>query len=249
MSSVAAYLILTHGPRKSASLSAHPAARQQVANLKHYFQQRSVQIVWHHDYARKHETLADLPRLEELLGQLAETEKGALVMDDLGRLFRNVPQDRRVGFLEELQSAGARIFGLRQGTELGKLSRDKLLLLLAGGGSQPYVLERPPRRARSKQELHEQTEMAHLASQVARKKQADAFAVKIAALRDEISGDQQTPTLREIAEAGNARGVNSTRGNKLTPATVSRALKRADDLSAARDPGTLADRARRLRQT
>jgi hypothetical protein len=57
---------------------------------------------------------------------------------------------------------------------------------------------------------------------------ADMKAEELAKLREELSSADHTPTLKQIADEANARGIQTTRGKDWSAASVQRQLKRLE---------------------
>lgn len=229
------YVLVTYGPKPSRISIREYAARQQLLNLRDFskaFEKEGFQFVF--DYSRSHQTLDQLPWLAWLLSRTKEHDI-VVVMDDLGRLFRNVPGECRGPFLAELMQAGGRIYGIRQRYALHEADRSQLLSLVGGAHPDTFLVDRPLRRRRSKNERIEQTTKARRASALARRQQALRLAREIARVRDELLEDGQTPTLAAIAEAANAKGMRSARGNPWSTSSVSRALKRLEEEEVAEE--------------
>ena len=220
------YVLCRHGPKSIPDLRKHASSRQQMLNLIDFQNDRRVRlssIIW--DYARYHEGLAQLPELRIGL-ECAEDMDAILIMDDLGRLFRPLPLEDRGAFLDELMGAGGRLFGLRQGCILRDEPRQMKAWLRWAGEPGAYVYKRRFRRRRSEARRIAQTAKARKASARARREQALSHAREIARVRDELQEDGQKTTLAAIAEAANAKGMRTTRGNPWSSSSVSRALKR-----------------------
>ena len=183
------------------------------------------------DYAKLHQSVGQLPELQRAL-EMAEMHDALLVMDDLRRLFRPVPYARRDAFFDELMAAGGRLIDLRTGLTVVNEPDVIKPWLRVSGDPVPYAYNQRllrkglSRGGRFKARRIAQTEKARRASIRARREQALSRAREIARVRDEVLESGQRPTLAAIAEAANAKGMRTARGNPWSTSSVSKALKR-----------------------
>lgn len=234
MTKLIGYVLRRHGPKAIPDLFRHSSSRLQMFNLcewesKSRFTLGDILC----DYARHHQSLEQLPELKLGL-EMAEMHNTLVIMDDLRRLFRPVPLPRRDTFFDELMSAGGQLAGLRQARRLIDAPEVMRAVLRMSGESGPYAVKKPLRRGlsrgrRFKARRIAQTAKARKASARARREQALSHAREIARVRDELREDGQRATLAAIAEAANAKGMRTARGNPWSSSSVSRALKRLEE--------------------
>lgn len=234
---LAAYILLTHGPRPGPALGSHPAARQQLRNLKAVLADQGLsETAVIYDYARSWSGLADLPALLEALEACKTSEdQPVLLMDDLNRLFRHSKPERRVDMLNEVQSYNEHLFGIRQGMVLARCSDSEARRVVFGYGSARFIYSgQAYRRPRSAAAKREQTRAATVASSARRAEAADAASRAVAKVRDELTSASAKVTLQNVADEANRRGLRTTGGGSWSVSTVSRALTRAEQ-SAGED--------------
>lgn len=228
------YIILTYGPKPLPSFKDHPAARQQLVNLQYFAKQNKTVIKSaKYDYSRNITGLQSLPTLEKTLLLLREHNSGALIIDDLTRLFKACPNDKRGDFYRELISYGAHIYGVRQKKTLDKIDGSMLALLLSGYGSSRFILAKTQVRKKSKTERQMQTEDAIIASQMSRKNTANQNAEKLDLIRNQLISENTVVTNTMIAEEANRQSFKTSRGSEWRRDTVSRTLKRLEQESLA----------------
>lgn len=226
------YVLLTHGAKPTGKIGNHPAARQQIANLRAYLDALPVGTTPRpvlYDYARKITGLSSTPTLLSALEQISTAGQGAVLMDNIGRLFAACDKDHRKDLMTELLVYGDQFLGLQQRERLSKLPEFYLDLLRLGViGAQFTISGTRPRSRLSKSERKLQTADATLASRIARGQAADEKARHLDTIRSELARKHETPTFRMIAEEANSRGITTTRGGTWSSSTVGRSLGRLD---------------------
>ncbi len=225
-----AYVLLSHGPKPKGSIENHPAARQQISNLRGATRELEslVDLRILHDYSRNFSKLADLPNLLKLLKAIKE-HNGAILIDDFRRLFANHSGDNRVALFDELLEFKESIRDLRTAKLLGELTQTQITLICAAESPVKFVRTPSPREPRAKIERQLQTQKAVDASRQARSIAADGKARELADLRNLLAATSNDVSNRKIADAANAEGLRTTRGNLWNPAAVDRMLKRLED--------------------
>ena len=220
------YVILTHGSRQFDRVTEHPAARQQVRNLRYIESEQELTLRGPaHDYARRIRSITDLPMLCHAM-KIAEEKGSYVVMDDIGRIFRIAKEEDRKRLLSGLLYLGDNLFGYRQGT--ARLHEDPQLIqsLLRGGDPGLYSLTKTTRKTRSPAMRRIKNRKAAKASAIARGQAADAKAEKLIRVRDELIQRGEPATLTAIAREANQTGLTTTRGRPHTATSVKRALER-----------------------
>lgn len=218
------YVLVTHGKRYGED---RPGARLQVRNLEALARYVDCSAVIHSDYARSHRGLADLPALRNLL-ELMQDAKGRVVMDDLARLFRTMPEDKRGCFLEELLAKDGDIAGVRQGAKtLRQMTPPQRSILILGGPPGTFRYGDPPQSSLPEDLRQRQTVKATRVSQKARRLRSSRQARMIQQVQRELQETGAKATLKAIAAAANEQGLRTQRGTPWTPSSVHRMLKLA----------------------
>ncbi|WP_412552411.1 hypothetical protein [Shimia sp. MIT1388] len=225
--SIYAYVLLTHGPKPKGSIENHPAARQQISNLRgaalEFESLADLRIAY--DYARSFSKLADLPNFLKLL-KAFKKHNGTVLIDDFRRLFANHSGDDRAALLDELLDFKENIRDLKTSKLLGELSQTQVTLICAAESPVKFARTPAPRAPRAKDERQLQTQKAVDASRKVRSSAADAKARELAELRDRLAATSNEVSNRQLADAANAEGLRTTRGKLWKPAGVNRMLKR-----------------------
>lgn len=226
--SIAAYVLVSHGPRSYP----HPGRSRGGRAQWKCFQElrRKHDLLPHpvvHDYARKVRTLDDLPALKAYLEHCAVNGGPAIWIDGVGRILSRAEFAHRNDLLDELRAYGVHILDLRAGRVLSKFeeSRLRLLVIMPKAPSHPLPslrIESEP--ARKHRRL--QTRAAVAASSAARSRAADKRAREIEMIRDDLAVKGQRSRPVDVAREANDRGLLSARGKPWTRTTVSFALKR-----------------------
>jgi hypothetical protein len=228
------YIILTYGPKPLPNLKDHPAARQQLANLQYFAKQNKSEVKSaKYDYSRNITGFQSLPTLEKTLFLLREHKSGALIIDDLTRLFKACPIDKRGDLYEELIPFGAHIYGVRQKKTLSKINGSMLTALYSGYGSSRYILAKTQVQKKSNAERQMQTEDALIASQMSRTNTANQNSEKLDLIRSQLITENAVVTNAMIAEEANRQSFKTSRGGKWRRDTVSRTLKRLEQETLA----------------
>lgn len=225
-----AYILVTSGRRpQAAELPTHPASRQQFRNLGIEIRRRwpKLEPTWIFDYARTVTLLDDLPELRRHLALLKDVGSGAMVVDDLIRLFGRVPPDRREDFFERIEPFSKYLVGLRQKSRLSELRGARLSQVVLAAEPSRYVVQPARRAKRSLDDRREQTSAATRESARARAAAADSKARELEAIRRELTGAGREASLEAIAECANERGLATTRQKPWSRQSVHRALKRS----------------------
>lgn len=226
------YIVLTHGPKPTGKIDRHPAAQAQIANLKAHLKtlESEVQPLLRFDYRRKIRGLASLPELAHVLIAMRENGTGAILMDDIARLFAACEEERRKSFLTELLEYREQLAGLKQRGLLANMTETQLAMLASGRETTRYTYGgKRPRNNMSERDRKQQTVRATIASRKARGQAADDKARELADLRNKLTTDNKTPTLKMIANEANNRGITTTRGGPWSSSTVGRMLKRLEE--------------------
>lgn len=222
-----AYVLLTHGAKPKGSIENHPAARQQISNLRgaalEFESLADLRIAY--DYARGFSKLADLPNFLKLLEAFKE-HNGTVLIDDFRRLFANHSGDDRAALLDELLEFKENIRDLKTSKLLGELSQAQVTLICASESPIKFTRTPVPRGHRAKDERQLQTQKAIYASRKVRSSVADAKARDLAEMRDRLAATSNEVSNRQIADAANAEGLRTTRGKLWNPAGFNRMLKR-----------------------
>ena len=180
-----AYMLLTYGPKPRGSVANHPAVRQQLANLDYYFKNRdAAKVDYYCDYTRRVNGLQSLPNLSELLKALHANQYGAVLMDDIGRLYRACPIELQVGLLEQISPYAHHLAGLRQRRRLSDMSDTDVANMVKCFANSRFTLAKPPQRTRGRWELRDQTEAATIASGKARGRAANEKAKALSKIKD-----------------------------------------------------------------
>lgn len=225
-----AYVLLTHGAKPTGSLKSHPAATQQLANLKAFSKGvgHDFQIVVH-DYARSISGIHSLPNLRRILDEIRAQEAGAMVIDDISRLFRACEIENRQCFLTELQPSAGRIIGVRQKGVMSDLTEVQTALIASGALSAKFEAPNSEKVNKGTGEGREQTRKATKASTQSRGSLADEKAREIVQLKAELEKIRDSVTLKELAEEANLRHLVTSRGKPWTAPGVWRALQRQSE--------------------
>lgn len=229
------YLLLTYGPKPQGSVEKHPAAKQQIANLRSLFSERESQhnLACVFDHSRRYASLPDLPILRQAL-EFAEEKGKTVLIDDFRRLFAHYAGSDRSAFLLELLEFKNSIRDMRTTRLLGMLSERQLAHLSFSEGPIRYARVPTPRTKLSPLERQQQTRFAIRASKRARSNAADAKARELSTLKDELTKTNEKFTYKRLAEVANEKGFRTTHYKPWTAAAVSRALKRLEE-SEVRD--------------
>lgn len=239
------YIVLTHGAKPTGNIRNHPAASQQIANLRGYWEALKLEtkpppVV--HDYRRKITGLSSLPNLSRELERMSARGEDVVLMDNIGRLFAACEKDRRAQLLEELHDYKMHLIGLKQGGKIWDMGQRRRLFMASGRETTRYTYGGKRRRtSMTKQDRLKQTTEATAASCIARGQSADEKARELDAVREDLSQERRKPTLKMIAEAANDRGITTTRGGNWSSSTVGRSLKRLDETTL--DESTTQDQA------
>lgn len=239
------YIVLTHGAKPTGKIGNHPAASQQIANLRGYWdglkrETKPPPVV--HDYRRKITGLSSLPSLSHALATVKASGQGAIVMDNIARLISACDEEQQLGLFNELIDYGDHLVGLRQGGYLSRMNEIQLTMLASGRETTRYTYGGKRRRtSMTKQDRLKQTTEATAASRIARGQAADEKARELDAVREDLSQEHRKPSLKMIAEAANDRGITTTRGGNWSSSTVGRSLKRLDETTL--DESTTQDQA------
>lgn len=223
------YILVSHGAKYLEHLESNPCSRIQVSNLKFGAEnigQDVEKLRFTLEYARKHEGLSDLPVLKRLLEQLEEKDLGALVMDNVERLFRTCSQSKRKQFINELSPYAGRIFSLRHMARLDQM-KSLYIAFMAFGRDIESLSFPTARTARgSKRVLQKQTSNARLISAHVRSKGADTRAKALNDIRSELSKGSEIVTLSQVAREANRRGLLTERKTPWSSSKVGRQLRR-----------------------
>ncbi|MBO9407850.1 hypothetical protein J7399_10450 [Shimia sp. R9_1] len=240
---IPAYALLTHGPKPNGSIQQHPSAKQQLANLQGAANELGAadKLLIFYDHSRSYKSLTDLPTLQELLKRVRE-QNSAVIIDDFRRLFAHYSGDNTVTLLEELLLFKENIRDLKTGKLLGELPETLLKQLCLAERPVRYVRTPIPRKAIPKAERHLNTRDAVRASRKVRSDTADRKAHELAEVRDRLEQTHGNAPHQAIADAANAEGLRTSRGNLWGPAGVRRLLKRLEEVDG--DEETLAARAK-----
>lgn len=160
---------------------------------------------------------------------MSTAHKVRFYTDDFRRIFSKCRLKKRGELHEQIAERGAYFHDLRCGEAYRALGSTLHRQVVYHVGPVHYRID-PPRHTRKPTvEGRLQTERATLISGRARRRQAERKAQGLALIKAELANAAKGPTLQEIAEEANARGFTTTQGNRWSPATVQRALKRIDD--------------------
>lgn len=232
MSFINGYLLLSYGPRPVAgAVERHPAARQQLHNLRHFRSKvseqagREVELRFGYDSARKVEGLARLPMLQTMLEDAVNSDT-RVVIDDIRRIFARCVFEKRSDLFADLDRYGSFLYEMRTGKLLADATEVGKALLLYAEPPIKYQFAPTPRRPRSANDLRAQTAAANEASARSRAQVADELSAQLAEIRDRIMRDAGKVTLRQVTDAANAQGMTTSRGGLWTISSVQRALKR-----------------------
>lgn len=223
---IAAYILMTYGPKPKGVVNNHVAARQQFQNLKD-FAKGAENLVFSYDYSRRFNCLEHLPELKRLL-KLAKEKGFTLIIDDFRRLFAHSHEVNKSELLKEFLIYGEHFLDLRTKRHIGKLTQSQLLIICASEPPIKFVCAPTHRKPRSLDARQDQTFKATVVSRMVRRKAADAKALELQELGDRLLETSDGFTYKALADAANQEGLTTTRKGKWTGASVSRALKRLE---------------------
>lgn len=224
------YVLISHGPNPRYRPKEY---RQTLASYKLFklaMERSSVDSdfdFWF-DYARKVDGLSSLPVLKELL-EASKTMDARLITDDFRRIFSRCPLDNRIALLNEIREHGRHFKDLRTRQSITELSDSLVRSIVLHEGPVRFQLPGTNKKTEPTAEGRRQTAPATAVSKRIRGHVADKKAEELAKLREELSSADHTPTLKQIADEANARGIQTTRGKDWSVASVQRQLKRLEN--------------------
>lgn len=224
------YTLVTYGAKSDANRAARQQVRNVLTALKASgsealaaLKPSDLQVLV--ESGRSIERLTDLPILLRVLKGMKAQARSCVFVDDLRRLFRICPFDKREALLADLSEFNEHILAADRRKLLKRFTQDEVMFLcLAAEGRIRNVKDPSPRRGD-----RSATEAARAASKLARAKGADQKADVLDAVRRELSLKGVPVTNQMIADKANERGLLTTRGGEWRRDTVCRALKRFDD--------------------
>ena len=235
MTKLLCYVLLTHGNRHFDRVIEHPAARQQLRNLRHIADEQEIELRGPvHDYARRIRSITDLPNLCRAM-KFADKQGSFVVMDDIGRIFRLAKEEDRIMLMQGLIALGGNLFGHRQGTERLDAKHQIFQSLLRGGDPGLYSLTKTSRKTRKPSIRRIKNRKAAKASAEVRAQAADAKAEELHRVRVALLRRGEAATLAAIAREANETGLTTTRGRPHTATSVKRALERPAVQPASED--------------
>lgn len=224
------YALISHGPNPRYRPQEY---RQTLASYKLFelaMERASVDSDFNFlfDYARKVDDLSSLPVLKELL-KVSMTQNARFITDDFRRIFARCPLDNRIALLNEIREHGQHFKDLRTRQSITELSDNLVRSIVLHQGPVRFQLPGTNKKTEPTAKGRRQTALATAVSRRARAYMADMKAEELAKLREELSSADHTPTLKQIADEANARGIQTTRGKDWSAASVQRQLKRLEN--------------------
>lgn len=232
------YILLTHGAKLTGDVMLHPAASGQIANIRAMFpaeKGRANKVVW--DYARKIHHIDDLPSLQGALRRSQEVKGGALIVDDLSRLFRICADMDRVSLLNDLMVFGDHLFSLRHRSKLSDLSADQKNFLVLHPERFAHWSVKGARSARMPvAKRADATDAARKASIASRQASAARRDAQISDLQRALVSAGKPCTTTDIAAEANRRLLQTARRLPWSERAVRDALRRVATTSSDKEP-------------
>ena len=224
------YVFLSHGPKHTKSpLIKRAGAKKQIQIIEAAVSRHDGNIgAWISDYARSPNGMESLGNLRNTLEHLRKRDAtGRLLVDDIGRLFKQCKPKFLNTLYDDLLCYSEIIFDLKRGKLLKDFTQYEMKsATLSGQKTAAERFFKPP--SSSTHSTHIETNMteARAISAKARSIQADQYANAIIDLRDEVSADNSPISNSELARLANKRGLKTSRGGNWSDVAVRRALER-----------------------
>ncbi|WP_407668433.1 recombinase family protein [Nioella nitratireducens] len=217
------YVLITHGKKPDGDLQNCAAAKRQLCGLREVSSQMKARMAIVHDYARSVRRLDGLPTLLAKLEWIARNEAGALFVDDFAWLLKRPSPENRQGFLEDLLRYGDYLRDRRFcGRALSRLSNEELTGCVARD-MMPLSYAMNGRDQQRPNGLA-QTAPATTASARSRRHRSLDAENRLTQIRNELRDGDKDPTLQQIADEANARGLRTQRGAPWSRQTVHKYL-------------------------
>jgi hypothetical protein len=211
------YVFISYGAKPSGDLRGHPEARPQFEALERLGQNsEGVDAKVFYDYCRSVRRLQDLEKLVGILNGVSHSPRGAVCIDDIGRIFRRTPLAYRETLFAELSNEGRRIFSLRHNMRLEDFSHGQRdLLILHPEKTKKVAISKQPRN----------TSRARIASVESRRAKSENANEMILRLRNELLASNGDVNFQMVADCANKRGLRTAMGKTWSRKSVSRVLK------------------------
>ena len=221
------YALITHGPNPEYWPARKKRELRPVRNLMAFHKHKAGdnKFKLEIEYCRCIRNPASLPKLRALL-VTAKQHGLSVITDDFRRIFARCQSDYRAQCYVDLEAYGDHFIDLRTARPLGQLEEVTLRQILFHDGPVTFKIKSEKQEKEPTPWGRNQVKEATKASAKVRALKADRKAEQLSEIRAELSEDGKAPTLKEIAEEANARGVTTSRDNHWTASTVQRALKR-----------------------
>ena len=227
------YALISHGPNPRYRPKEYRKTLAPYKNFETLLAKRNLDTEFEvlFDYSRQVNDLSSLPILKGLLEISAKQGRG-FYTDDFRRIFSRCPLDNRITLLNEIRENGQHFKDLRTGRSITEFSDNQARSIVFHEGPVRFQIAGEPEKTEPTAKGRRQTALATAVSRRMRGRVADKKAEELSKLREELSSADHTPTLKEIADEANARGVQTTRGKDWSASSVQRQLKRLENKHA-----------------
>jgi len=231
------YVFLSHGPRHTtAPLIERAGAKKQIQIIERATAMLDGEVgSWICDYARSPNGMESLGNLRTALEHLQKHDaKGRLLVEDIGRLFKQCKPDFLPSLFNDLNCFSEIILDLKRGKLLKEFTQDEMKsVTFSGQNTAAERFFKPSSDNKHSARPETNSTKARAISAKARSMQADKYANAIIDLRDEVSADNSPISNSELARLANKRGLKTSRGGNWSDVSVRRALERLSTKSKA----------------
>lgn len=212
------YVLLSYGRKPDGSIRNHPAAAAQMRLfddvVEHYKPKEDKRFF---DYARRVTGIASLPKLQAFMIALSERGNGTVSIDDLSRIFRICPWNMRNQLLDDLLVFKA---------HLHSITHRKALIDFSDTEIKNLIIHPEKSKSLARTRGNRDSSTARKSSMKVRREKALQKAEALKRLEDRLLEANTNVSWRMIAEAANAAGLRTTRGQLWTASNVARTMER-----------------------